>query len=85
MTKLLSEKKLTKDELSKLSTLLKGKRREVATLANVSVSTVNNTLQDVHQNERVIKAAYRLIKEEQAAAKPDPEITELRQLLKTVG
>ena len=83
MTKILSDKILSKDELAKMSNLLRGLRRELAQRAGVSIATVNNTMQGNHQNAAVIKMAYELLKEQME--KPAPEVEGIRAILQTVG
>jgi hypothetical protein len=78
MTKILRLKKLTKDELRKLATLFKGNREGLAHEAGVSIQTVHNTFQDKHQNEKVIEAAYRIVKKDMETP---TDVDALKQIL----
>ena len=83
VTNIMMRKKLTKMELFRLATLLRGRREEIAVRAGVSIWTVNNTFQDRFQNEQVISAANALMKE--ALKEENPDVDELREMLKAVG
>ena len=83
MTNIMMRKKLTKTELFRISTLLRGRRDEIAVLAGVSKWTVNNTFQDRYQNEQVISVANALLKE--ALKEENPDVDELREMLQAMG
>jgi len=72
-------KKLTKEELSKIAHLLRGRRLEIAQRANVHLSTVNNTFQDLFQNADVIRVSKEMMKE--ILSEKDEDIEEIRQLI----
>jgi hypothetical protein len=71
--------KLSREELDILSRKLRGKRPELATRANVSKGTVNNTFQGQYQNLKVLKAAAEMLKEQKEL---EPVIVELREELR---
>lgn len=79
MTKSLVKKKLSRAELHKMATLLRGQRESIAKRAGVSKWTVNNTFQDRFQNADVLKAAKDMIKEMEQT--PDPTVDELKAIL----
>jgi DNA-binding transcriptional regulator YhcF (GntR family) len=77
--KMTYNKKLTKDELSKIAHLLRGRRLEIAKRANVHLSTVNNTFQDLFQNTDVIRVSKEMMKE--ILSEKDEDIEEIRLLI----
>jgi DNA-binding CsgD family transcriptional regulator len=58
---MLLQNKLSKSELNILAMLLRGRREEIASLAGVSINTVNNTFQNLYQNPKVIGVAKELV------------------------
>ena len=72
--------KLTKEELTNASRLLRGRRAEIAEKAQVSEGTVNNTFEGRYQNEDVLIAIRDMLKA-QKELKENPVIAELREML----
>lgn len=74
--------KFTKGELFHFSVLLRGRRDEIAKRANVSRWTVNNTFQDVYQNEKVLEVVAEMIEEQnKKEVKSNPLVDRLRNLV----
>lgn len=76
------KKKLTKEELKKLSTLLRGQANAIAKKAGVSVWTVYSTFQNRFQNKEVLRVANEMIKEKMQET--DENVEEIRQSLGTL-
>lgn len=75
-----SKNKLTKEELNKISTRLRGRHQELAQRAGVTKAVVSNTFQGVSQNLNVLLKAKEMI-DELRAIEEHPDITELRTLI----